>query len=64
MVCGLSHVTLVTCNKVLTLRGDKRLVADYLLGKSKPVNLSTLTSSKSENQRTSNIFASRSYCLT
>ena len=31
MVCGLSHVALVTCNKVLTLREKKRLVTDYLI---------------------------------
>ena len=30
MVCGLSHVTLVTCNKVLTLRRKKCLAEDYL----------------------------------
>ena len=51
MVSGLSHVALATCNKVLALRGKKRLVANYLLCKTKPVNWSTLTSSKSENQR-------------
>ena len=38
MVCGLSHFALVTCNKVLTLRGKKRLVANYLLCKTKPDN--------------------------
>ena len=38
MMCGLSLVTLVTCNKVLALRGEKRLVANYRLCKTKPVN--------------------------
>ena len=38
MVCGLSHVTLATYNKVLTLRGKKRLVADYLSCTTEPVN--------------------------
>ena len=38
MVCGLSHVALVTCDKVLTLRGKKRLVAGYLCCTTKPVN--------------------------
>ena len=28
MVCGLSQVSLANCNKVLALRGKKRLVAD------------------------------------
>ena len=48
MVCGLSHVALATCNKVLALRGKKRLVANYLLCKTKPVNWSTIKSSTSE----------------
>ena len=30
MVCELSHVTLVTYNKVLAPRRKNRLVADYL----------------------------------
>ena len=38
MVCGLSQVSLANCNKVLALRGKKRLVANYLLCKTKPVN--------------------------
>ena len=38
MVCGLPHDALVTCNKVLALRGKKRLVANYLLCETKPVN--------------------------
>ena len=50
MVCELSHIALVTCNKAYaTLLGKKRLVADYLLCKTKPVNLSNLKSSKSAN---------------
>ena len=57
MVCGLSHVALATCNKVLALRGKKRLVANYFLCKTKPVNSSNLTSSKSENQRASKLFS-------
>ena len=47
MVCGLSHFALVTCNKVLTFRRKKRLVANYLLCKTKPVNCSTLTNPES-----------------
>ena len=31
MACGLSHFALATCNKVLTLRRKKRLVADYFV---------------------------------
>ena len=38
MVCGLSHVALVTYNKVLNLRGKKHLVADNFVCKTKPVN--------------------------
>ena len=38
MVCELSHVALVTCNKALALRGKKRLVADHLCCTTKPVN--------------------------
>ena len=57
MVCGLSHDALVTCNKVLALPGKKRLVANYLLCKTKPVNSSNLASSKSENLRASKIFS-------
>ena len=41
--------TLVTCNKVLTLRGKKRLLADYLCCTTKPVNWSTTTNSRSAN---------------
>ena len=44
MVCGLSHVALVTCNNACaTLLGKKRLVADYLLVR---LNLSTYLLSK------------------
>ena len=49
MVCGLSQVSLANCNKVLALRGKKRLVADCFFCATEPVNLSTLTSSKSAN---------------
>ena len=38
MVCGLSHVALVTYNKVLNLRGKKHLVADNFVRKTRPVN--------------------------
>ena len=38
MVCELSHVALVTCHKVLALREKKRLVANYLLCKTKLVS--------------------------
>ena len=47
MVCGLSQVALANCNKVLALLGKKRPVADCFCCAIKPVNLSTLTSSKS-----------------
>ena len=30
MVCGLSHLSLIICYKMLALRGKKHLVADYL----------------------------------
>ena len=43
------QVALVTCNKVLTLRGKKQLVADYLRCMTKPVNWSTITSWRSVN---------------
>ena len=49
MVCGLSQVSLATCNKLLTLRGKKRLVVDCFCYATEPVNLSTLTSSKPAN---------------
>ena len=42
MVCGLSHIALVTCSKA-TLLLKKRLVADYLLVR---LNLSTYLFSK------------------
>ena len=50
MVCGLSHITLVTCSKA-TLLGKKCLVADNLLCKTKPVNLSLLSKVRSLQMR-------------
>ena len=50
MACGLSHITLVTCSKATHLE-KKRLVADYLLCKTKPVNLSLLSKVRSLQMR-------------
>ena len=64
MVCGLSHVALVTCDKVLTLRGKKRLVAGYLCCTTKPVNLSTITCSRSANAHQKLSLHVHLHCLT
>ena len=38
MVCGLSHIALATCNKVLAVHEKQCLVADYLFCTTKPLN--------------------------